>query len=154
MDGGSGGALVVGAVAVGALLRFVVRVDRYDRSRARRPQPARLVPRSPLLAEPRPRQPEPEPQDERPPLVEVPDRLFVRAARIAVELSEVDAGTLERRMPVIPAMAERLMSALAGRGVVSERDEAGRARVLVRPGDLPELLTRWGIVEDEASRRS
>lgn len=148
MDGSSGGALVVGAVAVGALLRFVIRIDRYDRSRARRPQAARLVPRSPLLAEPAPRRVPPEPQDERPPLVEVPDRLLVRAARLVAGQEYADAEMLERGMPVIPAMAARLMLALEGVGVVGPQDVAGSARVLVSPADLPGLFERWGIVED------
>ena len=40
------------------------------------------------------------------------------------------------------------MLALAGRGIVAARDESGRARVLVKPDELPELFARWGIVQD------
>lgn len=152
MDGGGVGALVTGVVAVGVLARLVLRVDRYDRARARRARPARLVARSPLLAQPRERRPTPAPQDARPPLVEVPDRLLVRAARLVAGGQYADAGLLERGMPVIPAMGVRLMAALEGRGIVGPQDGAGRARVLVSPGDLPELFEHWGIAADEPPR--
>lgn len=133
-------------------MRLVIRADRVDRYRARRPQPARMVPRSPLLAEPRPRRPEPEPQDATPPLVEVPDRMLVRAARLVVVEGDAEALLLERGMPVIPAMAARLMLALEGVGIVGPQDADGRARVLVTSADLPGVFERWGIVEDEAPR--
>lgn len=152
MDGSTAPALVTLVIGAGVLVRLAIRADRVDRYRARRPQPVRMVPRSPLLAEPAPRRAPSSPQDARSPLVEVPDRLFVRAARIAASLSEVDAGTLERRMPVIPAMAQRLMGALEGRGIVGEGDAKGRARVLVTPQDLPGIFEHWGIVEDQAPR--
>lgn len=153
MDGGAGGALVVGLAAAGAFVRFVIRVDRYERRHVRHsPQLVRMVPRSPLLAEPAPRRPDPEPQDERPARVEVPDRLLVRAARLVAGEQYADAGLLERGMPVIPAMAARLMAALEGVGIVGPRADDGRARVLVTPRDLPGVFERWGIVEDQAPR--
>lgn len=152
MDGSAAPAVVGLVIVGGVFVRLVIRADRVDRYRARRPQPARMVPRSPLLAEPRPRRPEPEPRDATPPLIEVPARLFVRAARIAATQSEIDANDLERAMPVIPAMADLLMAALEGRGIVGERDGKGRARVLVTPNDLPGVFERWGIVEDEGPR--
>lgn len=150
MDGGStAGALAAIVAVVGVIGRFVIHADRYDRAQARRrPQTPHMVPRSPLLAEPRPRRPKPEPEDARPPIVEVPDRLLVRAARIVVNEQHADAQLLERSMPVIEPMARRLMAALEGRGIIGPRDEAGSAPVLVTPQQLPGVFERWGIVED------
>ncbi len=150
MDGGAAaGALTLLAAVVGVVGRFVIYADRHDRAQARRQQTPHMVPRSPLLAEPRPRQPKPEPpQDARPPIVEVPDRLLVRAARIVVNEQHADAQLLERTMPVIEPMARRLMAALEGRGIIGPRDETGYAQVLVTLQQLPGVFERWGIVED------
>jgi DNA segregation ATPase FtsK/SpoIIIE-like protein len=147
MDGGAaaGGATVIVAL-VGVGLRVLIYADRYDRRQARsRPYRAPMVPRSPLLAEPRPRR---APEDKRPPIVEVPDRHLVRAARIVVSEQRADAQLLQQAMPVIEPMARRLMAALEGRGIIGPRDEAGHAKVLVTPQQLPGVFERWGIVED------
>lgn len=147
MDGGAAaGGLTVIVAVVGVLGRILIYADRHDRAQARRrPYRAPLVPRSPLLAEPRPRR---QPEDKRPPVVEVPDRLLVRAARIVVNEQHADAQLLERAMPVIEPMARKLMAALEGRGIVGPRDETGSARVLVTPAQLHGVFERWGIVED------
>lgn len=149
MDGAAGGGAAVVLIAVvGFFGRMVIYADRHDRAKARRPQRPRMIERSPLLGEPRWLKPAPEPEDKRPPLVEVPDRLLVRAARVVARQEHADAQLLEREMPVIPAMAEKLIHALEGRGIVGSRDLAGRAQVLVKPGDLPTVFDRWGITED------
>lgn len=164
MDGGSGAsALAALGVVVATVARIIYRVDRYERARQRQQRyrrgapaasrPPRVVPvtrpaaSQQVLLGPEPR---PEPEDVPPTSVEVPQRLFVHAARIVTQAGYATPSLLRRRLRVDGEALERLMLALQGAGVIGARYGAnGQARVLVQPAELGALFARFGIVEDE-----
>lgn len=89
------------------------------------------------------------PEDARPATVEVPQRLFVRAARIVAEAGYGMPAHLRWRLGVGDEMAAQLMLALEAAGVVgSPYGSGGQARALVRLDDLSALFVRLGIVTD------
>lgn len=87
-----------------------------------------------------------ESQDARPSRVDVPARLFSRAARMAVRDGRVDASALRERLGVDRETADTLLLALEGAGITGAPP---LRRVLVEPGGLSAALARFGLVEDE-----
>jgi hypothetical protein len=81
-------------------------------------------------------------------VVEVPQRLFVRAARLAADSRFVSATVLQRRLQIPLETAEQVMLGLEGAGVVGPPALTGMAPVQVKPADLPRVFERFGIIED------
>jgi hypothetical protein len=163
--GGSGGAALSAVIALVAVIaRLVWSLDRAERLRAARARqagrqpPAPVVPRrtaAPVQRRPLapqqtrfgalPRPPRPVPEDARG--VEVSQRLFVAAARMAVLSRAVSAAMLQRRLGTDAEATERLLLALEGTGIVGPLRD-GEHVVLVAPGRLDEVFARHGVVED------
>ncbi len=154
----SGGSVAAAAVAgVVVLLRLAVIVDRAQRQAQRG---RRLPPRPPVpvivrqgtatrhaAAVPAGPQTAPfEPRDARG--VEVPQRLFVAAARMVAASQFASGSALQRELHTDDAATARLMLALEGAGVIGPA-KGSVHRVLVGVGDLPDLFAHFGIVEDE-----
>lgn len=161
MDGSGGAALSVLCAVVALGLRTMIRLDRQDRRRvasANRaasrtatsaPRPRRSEPTVRPLPQIRVALAQPEPQDERPELIEVPQRQFVRAARLVAGSQYASALMLQRRLLIDAPTAERLMLAIEGAGIIGPPQQAGARRVLVMLDGLGAVFARFGIVEDE-----
>lgn len=89
-----------------------------------------------------------EPEDERPSRIAVPQRAFVRAARLVAATQMASPSMLQRQLGLDRATVETVMLGLEGAGVIGPQHGPGLAPVLLRPGDLDALFTRFGIVED------
>ncbi len=85
------------------------------------------------------------PQDARG--IEVSQRLFVAAARMAVSSQYVSGSMLQRRLRTDAEATQRLLLALEGTGVIGPLRD-GEHVVLVPPGQLAEVFARFGILED------
>ncbi|MGH3437141.1 MAG: DNA translocase FtsK [Sciscionella sp.] len=87
-------------------------------------------------------------EDERPRLVEVPQRQFVRAARMVTSSQYASASMLQRRLRVDTGQAARLMLALEGAGVIAGAVGGRARRVLVTLAEVEAVFERFGIIED------
>jgi DNA segregation ATPase FtsK/SpoIIIE-like protein len=151
------GASALSALAAVALLglRIVIGLDRRERRRATRlgripravSRPARAKPVVRPAAQLRIAPVPAEPQDEAPATIEVPQRLFVRAARVVAAAQYASTTMVQRRLRTSGVMAARLMLALEAAGVLGPR-AGGGVRVLVKPADLDAVFARFGIVTD------
>jgi DNA segregation ATPase FtsK/SpoIIIE-like protein len=144
MDGGTGAGLAALGVLGLAFLRVIYRMDRFERSVARRRQQ-----RAPVQV------PVSQPAAPAHPMVlpggwpEDLKVLFSRSVRLAVEKGFVTPLMLQRRLGVDVTNAMRLLWALESTGAVGGRQGPGnQAQAVVRADQLPEFFAYWGIVED------
>lgn len=151
---GSGGAALSAVVALVAVIaRLVWSLDRAERrqvARARRlgrPTPQPVMPRwtAPRPRTPAPNRPVAEQEDARG--VEVPQRLFVAAARAVAATLYASDTLLQRTLRVDHETAARLTLALEGAGIIGPATD-GRHEVLVTVTGLPAVFARFGILED------
>lgn len=155
--GGSGGAALSAVVALVAVIaRLVWALDRAERRRAVRARRLGQPPPTPVMpyrvtaptrpaAAPSATRTAAVPQDE--PKIEVPQRLFVAAARTVTSSLYASDTMLQRKLRIDTETTSRLMLALEGAGIIGPA-KLGRHEVLVTVSGLPEVFARHGIVED------